>query len=407
VSKQLLVIAGPDRGRLFPLTPGQTLLIGRGTASATNLTDPHVSKVHCRVEWDGDRPVLLDNDSKSGTFVNGVRVSRQELQPGAVLRIGKTQLRLEGSTPGAAAAEQNTVAVTLGGTVPAGPAAGGSLPLTGKTLSHYAVGAEVAKGRSGVVFRAHDTRENQVVALKVLWPEFARNDKEVQRLVRAMKTMRLLRHPNLVTIYGAGRSGAYCWIAMEYVEGDSLARRIERGGLDWRFGLRVAVHVARALEHAHQNAVVHRNITPEGVLLRQADQTAKLGDLVLAKALEGILAEKITQPGEMVGDVRYMAPEQTGGAPVDGRADLYSLGALLYAMLAGRPPFEGQSMLETLMLIREAEPAPLTTLQPAVPAPLAAVVLRLLAKEPAARFQTATELLRELERMAAEQGVGV
>jgi hypothetical protein len=416
MSKQVLVvIAGPDQGRVFPLTPGEVLLIGRSRASGTRLADPRVSKVHCRVEWDGASPVLVDHDSTGGTFANGVRVTtRHPLQAGVIIRIGGTQLRLQDDGPPDAKDEEaKTVVGAAPGALLAAAAGAGPLQgLLGKSLSHYAIEAVAAKGRSGAVFRARDSRDNRRVALKVLWPEFSRDDEGVQRLVRAMQTMLPLRHPNLVAVHGAGKTGGHCWIAMEFVEGDSLAEKIRHaaraGLLDWRHALRVAVHVGRALEHAHRHAIIHRNVTPENVLIRQADDVAKLGDLVLAKALEGMLAAKITRPGDMVGDLEYMPPERTGAdTEVDARSDLYSLGALVYAALTGGPPFKGNSIPETVALIRESDPAAPALSQPNTPAHLEAVVLRLLAKQPVERFQTAAAVVQGLERIAAQEGVAV
>src|SRR5205807_7499218 len=132
--------------------------------------------------------------------------------------------------------------------------AGQLADLVGQTLAHFHMEAAIARGQSGMVFKAGDKREERTVALKVLWPEFSKNEEEMQRFVRAMKTVLPLRHANLVTLYGAGKAGNYCWIAMEYVDGESLTQVIQRigaaGMLDWRNALRVAVHVARALEFA-------------------------------------------------------------------------------------------------------------------------------------------------------------
>jgi serine/threonine-protein kinase len=274
------------------------------------------------------------------------------------------------------------------------------------------LGPLLARGTTGQVFRARDTKDNRDVAVKVLAPEFVRNDQEVQRFVRAMRTMLPLRHPNLVAVYGAGKTGPHCWCAMELVEGASLAQVIERTGragmLDWRHGLRCAVRVARGLGHAHQAGILHRNITPHNVMVRTSDQVAKLGDLMLAKAMEGMLAEKITRPSEILGDVSYMPPERTGGGTdVDARSDLYSLGALTYALLARRPPFAGGTPVETLVMIREAEAARPTQFQPAVPARFEAAVLNLLQKRPEDRYQTAAEVLAELQGLASAHGVPV
>src|SRR5262249_41929647 len=149
-----------------------------------------------------------------------------------------------------------------------------------------------------------------------------------------------LRHPNLVTLYGAGKTGPHCWMSMEYVAGENMQQVIDRigiaGMLDWRRAFQVALHVGRALAHAAGQNIVHRNVTPTNILREATSKVVKLGDLMLAKALEGPLARQITRPGELIGDVNYMCPEQTHGTQdLDARSDLYGLGATVYALLTG------------------------------------------------------------------------
>ncbi|HZY87530.1 MAG TPA: FHA domain-containing serine/threonine-protein kinase [Gemmataceae bacterium] len=400
---QLTITAGPDKGRSFPLAPGATFQVGRSQATATRLTDASVSRVHFEVEYDDGRAVLV-NISSAGTVVNGQRVDRHELRPGDVIRIGATELRFHDGS-----GEQTTVAPAP---KPAPATAEQLSKLVGQELAHYKVEAVIARGSTGTVFRAADTKDGQTVALKVLQPEFAKNDTEMQRFVRAMKTVLPLRHPNLVALQGAGKTGPYCWVAMEYVEGESMTQAIQRigvaGMLDWKYGFRVATHIARALEYAHGQAVIHRNVTPQNILLRSSDKVAKLGDLMLAKALEGALAQQHTTPGELVGDVGYMAPERTRGAgEVDGRSDLYGLGATVYALVTGRPPFAGGSLPEMIAKIRNAEPEKLKKFQMAIPDLFQGTVLKLLAKRPEERFQSAGELLKDLERVGKFAGVSV
>jgi serine/threonine protein kinase len=272
----------------------------------------------------------------------------------------------------------------------------------------YKIVRRIAKGSSGVIFQALDTKENKPVALKVLWPEFSKNEDEMQRFVRAMKTMMPIKHENLVELYGAGKTGAYCWMAMEYVDGESLTEVIHRiglsGMLDWTNAFRVATHIARAIEAAFEHQIIHRNITPQNILVRSSDKLAKLGDLMLAKALEGTLAEQITRPGQIVGDIVYMSPERTHGTGgVDCRSDIYSLGATLYALLTGRPPFEGGTLPEAVHKIRNELPVRPKKFQLAIPDFFEDAVMKMLAKEPSDRFQTPTELLKQLERIAKFQ----
>jgi serine/threonine protein kinase len=405
--KKLVVIAGPDRGNVYPLPEKDSLLLGRSRATESRLSDPHVSRVHCEVMVHGKTVSVSDFDSAGGTFVNDQRITKHRLKPGDVIRIGQTQLAFHDDNAGEAS--------TVPPPAPGKAAARGAEELqglVGKTFAHYEVGQVLAQGRSGLVFHARDTKEDRPVALKVLVPEFAKNDQQKQRFVRAMKTVLPLRHPNLVALYAAGKAGPYCWMAMEYVEGENLTQVIQRigtaGMLDWRRAFQVAVHVGRALDFAHGHRIMHRNVTPMNILVRTGHKLAKLGDLMLAKALEGNLATPITRPGELVGDAPYLSPERTHGtADIDGRSDIYGLGATVYALLTGRPPCEGATLAETVTAIRKNEPVRPKKYQLAIPDQFEAVVLKMLAKRSEDRYQTAADLLVELERMGQLQGVTV
>jgi serine/threonine protein kinase len=412
MSLQLLVVSGPDQDRVFTLQPGQNLMLGRAVNCAYKLSDPRVSRAHCQIEMNGDMVKVVDNGGSGGTLINGAAVQEQRLKLGDVLRVGDTELRLQmGDFP-------LNVAMNVAQAAEVDAAAGVQLKLqrltdlSGKTLGHYDIGPVIGQGQSSIVFHACDTKDNRSVALKVLLPEFAKNDTEMKRFVRAMKTMLPLRHPNLITLYGAGKTSDYCWVAMEYVAGENMSQAISRigvaGMLDWRHGYRVAVHVGRALEYAHEQQIVHRNVTPTNILLEATSKTVKLGDLMLAKALEGELAKQITRPGEILGDVAYMSPERTRGmTELDSRSDIYCLGATVYALLTGRPPFEGNSLIEKITKIRQVEPVKPTKYQLSIPHRFELAVLKMLAKRPEDRFQTATDLLKELDMIGKLQSFSV
>jgi serine/threonine protein kinase len=414
MNMQVVVIGGPDQGQVFLLAEGQTLRIGRGQASNTQLGDPRVSRMHCHLELDGGTAMLSDSGGSGGTLVNGKPISRQELQPGDVIRIGDTELRfqLEG-------VPEQAMPIRPGLSKPKPrPEVTPVKDLVGQSLSHFQLEEVIAKGTTGLVFRARDTEHDRPAALKVLEPQFAGNEENMQRFVRAMKTMLPIHHENIVSIYAAGKSGPYCWVAMEYVDGENLEDVIDRisreglinmeGQLDWRDAFRVGVHIARALQAAYEHQIIHRNITPRNILLRRHDKSAKLGDLMLAKALEGSLAREITRPGQLIGEVAYMSPERTQSqVHVDCRSDIYGLGATVYALLTAHPPFEGDSLPAVLKRIREEEPAEPRQYQLGVPDQLEAAVLRMLAKRPGDRYQTPRALLSDLMRIANYEGVEV
>jgi serine/threonine protein kinase len=178
--------------------------------------------------------------------------------------------------------------------------------------------------------------------------------------------------------------------------------------LDWRHAFRVAVHIGRALETAYEHQIIHRNITPQNILLRKSDRVAKLGDLMLAKALEGTLARPVTQPGQLIGDLVYMPPERTRtDVPVDCRADIYSLGATVYALLTGRPPFEGDSLPQVVSKIRQAEPVKPKQYQLAIADRFQDCVLTMLAKRSEDRYETPSKLLLDLDRIARYENIEV
>jgi serine/threonine protein kinase len=405
----LHIIAGPHKGRRLLVEEGAPLLMGRSRHAETRLEDLSVSRVHCEVELEDGQVLVTDLDSAGGTFINGQRITEQVLRPGDVLQIGETCMRLH--APGMPVEEDAPTEAPSSSVHLPQLSADRLQELTGKVLSHYHIGQLIARGQSGMVFQASDFKDDRVVALKVLWPGSTDNA-EIRRFVRTVKTLVPLKHPNLVAFRGAGKTGPYCWMAMEYVEGESLEQVIDRVGvagmLDWRIAFHVAVHLARALEYAHAQGIIHRNLTPRNVLIQDGDKMTKLGDLMLAKALEGQLAEQITRPGEILGDLRYMAPERTRGTTdVDGRSDLYSLGALVYAVLTGRPPFDGGTLVEKITRIRNDAPVPLRKYQMSIPEQCQGIVLKLLNKRPDDRYQTATDLLRDLERVAKVNGLKV
>lgn len=402
---QLVVTAGPDKDSSFALEEGQSFVIGRGQESDTKLKDPQVSRKHCEVRVEDGKVLLINLSSSAATLVNGKRVTEHQLKPGDVVQLGSTHMRF--------LVDVDPSAPTLF-EAPAAQTAPEKLEqlqdLVGKNLAHFEIQSLVAKGHSGLIFRAKDTEDGKVVALKVMLPEFSQNEEERQRFVRAMKTMMPLRHPNLVAILGAGKTGNYCWIAMELVEGESLSQVIQRigtaGMLDWQNAHRVAVHIGRALEFAQQQHIVHRNLTPQNILIQKSDKTAKLGDLMLAKALEGNMALEITKPGEILGDVRYLPPERTRrDVEIDGRSDIYSLGAMVYHLLTGRPPCDGGSLPETIKKIRQDEPVKPKKFQLSIPDLFEGVVMKMLAKRPEDRYQNPTDMLAELEKVGKYQGL--
>lgn len=412
---RLSVIAGPDQGRSFVVATGKRHLIGRGQETDTQFRDPSVSRLHCQIENDAKAIVLKDNRSASGTLVNGQPITQQILRLGDVIRVGDTEIRLE---PMHSADERTIPPRRASAVSPAvAPETRDLNHLLGYTLHRFQLGKALVKGKTGTIFRAHVDRSSQCVALKVLWPDLTRNRTEMRRFVRTMKLLKPIQHPNLVRLINAGiresegnTKEPLCWYAMEWVDGEDLRSVIRRigaaGMLDWQTAFRVMLQVAQALEAAFDHGFVHRNISPENILLCK-DGVAKLGDLMLAKALEGTVGEQITRPGELLGEIPFMSPERSRGEPQDCRSDMYSLGATIYALLTGKPPGTATNMAEMLDQIQRLDPAPPKTMQLSVNDQFQAIVMKTLAKRAEERFQTPVELLAELRRVGRYNGLEV
>lgn len=411
MSLQFHVIAGPDTGRTHTVHAGDDMIIGRGERAYYRMSDPRVSRSHCQVLLEGDQVTLVCLGGSGGTLVNGKPIKKLTLKLGDVVQVGDTQLRLQmGDFP------LDDAMAAMRTSPPPEPKAAPNPDkletLSGTKLARFDIGPVIGRGTTSMVFCANDTEESRPVALKVLLPEFAKVEEDVQRFVRAMKTMMPMKHPNLVRLHGAGKTGPYCWVAMEFIAGENLMQLIERMGvvgmLDWRNAFKIAVQVARALAYAHEHQIIHRNVTPTNILRDAATKDVKLGDLMLAKAMEGAMAQTITRAGELVGDVVYMSPERTRGmTDIDHRSDLYGLGATLYALLTGQAPFEGATLVEKITKIRQEAPVKPTKFQLAIPHPFEQVVMKLLEKRPEDRYQSAEALLTDLERVGKLHGVTV
>jgi TolB-like protein/Flp pilus assembly protein TadD len=265
--------------------------------------------------------------------------------------------------------------------------------------NRYLVERELGQGGMAVVFLAQDVRHGRQVAVKVLRPEISA-DIGADRFLREIKMAAGLTHPHILPVYDSGDAGGLLFFVMPIMEGRSLRERLERERqlpVDEAFG--IAREVVSALDYAHRHHVVHRDIKPENILLHEG--AALVADFGIGKALS---AESMTQTGMLVGTPTYMSPEQSSGeAQIDGRSDLYSLGCVLYEMLAGEPPFTGRTA-QSIIAKRLASAAPKVRTLREVPEAVEALVARALARAPADRFATAVEFLDALRHVSSEEG---
>lgn len=267
-------------------------------------------------------------------------------------------------------------------------------------ISHYRVEDELGRGGMGIVYRAVDMRLGRPVAIKVLPPEATADPERHQRFVQEARSASALNHPNIVTIYEIGDDGGTTFIAMELVDGTPLDKLLGSGPLSVATALDYAVQAAGALAAAHASGIVHRDIKPANIVITR-DGRAKVLDFGLAKLIErgasdATLTALATRPGTIMGTLAYMSPEQAQGEPVGAWSDVFSLGAVLYEMLAGRRPFAGTSDAGLVTAILRDPPPPLRTARPDTPTAVDAIVTRALAKDPGARYPDAGAMRAEL-----------
>lgn len=399
----LRIIDGPEKGREFEIADNQELVVGRGAASDTKINDPRVSRIHCRVMLKDGNATVMANEGAGATLVQGHPIDERKLQPGEVFRIGDTFIRLD---------DGDTEHVTLGSEGPRTEVQPTTAveKLIGTSFAHYRLDAIIATGNTGMVFKATDTKEDRPAAVKVLLPRVSSTEEQRDRFVRAMKTMLPIKHPNIIPIYHAGKQGKFCWIAMEYIDGEAMDNVIARIGvrnmLDWRQVWEVAIDIGRALQCAGQHRIIHRHLAPANIICRASDKVNLLGDLMLAKATEGDQSFDVTSPGQLVGDIAYMSPERTASTDaIDARSDIYELGATLYALLTGRPPFEATSIASHISMIRNQVPTPPKEYQISINDMFQDIVMTMLAKRPDDRFESADGLLTDLERVGRFAGL--
>jgi len=271
--------------------------------------------------------------------------------------------------------------------------------MIGKRIRQYEIREELGRGGMGVVYKAHDAMLDRTVALKLVPEAKGASDEQRLRLLTEARAAAGLNHPNICTVYEVGEDAGVRYIAIEYVEGLTLREYIEQhrgseAGLQVPEAASIAAQIADALEEAHRRGIVHRDIKSENIMINARGQV-KVMDFGLAR-LRG--AARLTQTSSTVGTLAYMPPEAIQGGEADARSDLFSLGAVLYEMVAGKVPFRGEHEASMMYSILNEDPVPLTDTLPDAPPGLLHIINRSLEKDPADRYQSASDMAIDLRR---------
>jgi eukaryotic-like serine/threonine-protein kinase len=281
------------------------------------------------------------------------------------------------------------------------------MPLSaGFRLGRYQLGSLIGSGSTGHVYRARDTRSDRMVAVKILASSLAGDPLRLERFASEARTTALIEHPNIVSVFEVGSADGHWFVVSELLEGETLRSKMRGGALPAEIALKYTLHIAQGLVAAHHLGIVHRDLKPENLFVT-VDERVKILDFGLARcgheALLGGAGAKSTQPGTILGTVGYMSPEQVRGATADERSDVFSLGVILYEMVAGAPPFQRETPIETLYAIMKQDPAPLSDRRSTTD--LQHVIRHCLEKHPTARFQSARDLAFVLDFTLRAPGI--
>ena len=311
----------------------------------------------------------------------------------------------------AAVASADTLPAAAPGSESARRTAPAASPAAPRQVGRYQITERIGRGGMASVYRAHDPGIDRTIAIKFLHAAYCEEEEYRARFLREARAAGMLSHPNIVTVHDVGEIEGRPYMAMELIEGEPMNELMSRlGPMPIRDTLVIGLQLAKALDYAHGKGIVHRDIKPSNIMVLKGSSTVKVTDFGIAHVATGASSTHQTRVGDVLGTPQYMSPEQTKGSKVDGRSDLFSVGIILYQMLSGAAPFQGDSIVALAMKIATEEPTPIEKLRTDLPLGVRRIVERCLAKQPERRFQTGQELaaaisqaMRDIEDEAREK----
>lgn len=429
-------------------------VIGRGTSCSIQLSDPSISRTHCRLQVGHDAVVLSDAGSTWGTHVNGRRISKHQLRHEDVIIVGDTKMLLSifseqqtphaemrsvhesesafGTPPQTAIRGRGSSLMLPGSRYGTGSKYGGrksslqtgsgnhiGSPLgdlhvteaVGKQFGNYELKTFVAQGTFGADYMAIDRDSQEIVTLRIIWPEILEVEENFQIFESLIQPLIGRKHPQLCTYLATGVSHKLPWIASEYIQGENLAEYLmkikEQGLASWEHCFQIFWQLAQALKFIADADLVHGCIGPPCVWIRKLDQRIKVADLMLLSALsEAGFPHQTRSKSSQTGLLPYQSPEQTLASPyMDWKSDSYSVGATIYALLVGHPPFSGNVPAQVMLDIQQEYPPRPARNHPGLPNAFEELVMKLLEKRPDSRFRDPTNLIEQIEIAASMLGI--
>ncbi|MFA5794260.1 MAG: FHA domain-containing serine/threonine-protein kinase [Candidatus Brocadiia bacterium] len=372
---KLVIEKGPNKGETFTLTSQfKSVIIGRESSAHLKLSDTMTSRLHFKVESRTDGYYVIDTGSMNGTFVNGKRVEEKILKIGDMVQVGETLISFIGDKLDRVDDRE------------------------GEIIGGYKIIERVGRGGMGTVYKATQISLNRIVALKLLSEEMVKDKNFINLFVDEARSAAQLNHPNIVQVYDVGRTAnEVYYFSMEYLPGGSVQEILSKEKkLSPVKAAKIALDAAKGLEYAEKKGIVHRDIKPDNLMVAE-DGNIKIGDLGLAKSLRTPSRNELE--GSVMGTPHYLAPEQAQGKPVDHRADIYALGSTYYRMLAGVTPYTGSSVKEIIIKKLRENPVPLKQISPSTPDEVVAIVEKMMQREAADRYQSATQIIPELAKL--------